>query len=257
MIKKISFILSLLISVSIFSQNVNLDKYKYVVVADKFDYLKKVDQYQTSSLTKFLLKKKGFTVFLSNETLPQEIASNRCVALFAAVKDKSSMLTTKSVIELKDCFGKTLYSSEIGRSKYKDYKKAYQDAIRSAFESMEDLEYSYNPNLVTEKKIETKVVIPVKTAPKVIITPEVNVDANKVKNKVSETLSVLYAQPKNNGFQLVNLKPEVVFVILKTNVKDVFIIKDKNGSLSKNGEHWIAEFYENGKLVKKEYQIKF
>jgi hypothetical protein len=70
-------------------------------------------------------------------------------------------------------------------------------------------------------------------------------------------VDVLYAQTKNNGFQLVNTALEVVFLILKTNVKNVFIIHDKNGILYKCGENWIAEFYENNQLITKEYQIKF
>lgn len=257
MIKKISFFLTLFISTTIFSQNINLDQYQYVVVADKFDFLKKVDQYQTSSLTKFLLKKKGFKVFLSNETLPEEIVTNRCLSLFASVRDESNMLTVKSIIEIKDCYGKVIYASEIGRSKHKDYKKAYQEAIRDAYISMEGFEFNYKPNLIVEEKLESKIVAPVKTLPKAIITPTIKEDVHKVENKVSEVFSILYAQPKNNGFQLVNLKPEVVFIILKTNVKDVFVIKGKNGILYKKGENWVAEYYENNQLVKKEYQVKF
>jgi hypothetical protein len=68
---------------------------------------------------------------------------------------------------------------------------------------------------------------------------------------------VLYAQPKENGFQLVNAKPEVVFIILKTNSKDRFIIKNKNGSFAKTNNIWVAEFYEGGKLQVQKYQVKF
>ena len=69
--------------------------------------------------------------------------------------------------------------------------------------------------------------------------------------------STLYAQPKENGFQLTNLKPQVVFVILNTGAKDIYVIKDKNGLLYKKGENWIAEFYEGGEIVVKKYSIKF
>ena len=68
---------------------------------------------------------------------------------------------------------------------------------------------------------------------------------------------MLYAQAKSNGFQLVNTTPEVVFIILKTNIKDVFVIKGKNGIIYKNGNIWVAEYYENTKLVVKQYHIKF
>lgn len=257
MIKNISFFFFLLVNVSLFSQEINLEKYQYIVVADKFDFLKKADQYQTSSLTKFLLKKKGFKVFLSNEKLPKEVVNNRCSVLFAAVNDLSSMFKTKIVIEIKDCYNKVLYTSEEGGSKLKEYKKAYHEAIRNAFETMEDFEYSYNSNLIDVKKEDVKVVIPAKNSPKVIVTQEITSDANAIENKVVEASNLLYAQPKNNGFQLVNLKPEVVFIIFKTNVKDVFVIKDKNGILYKNGNYWIAEYYENDALIAKKFEVKF
>ena len=257
MIKKIVFFLAILVSVNLFGQKINLDKYQYIVVADKFDYLKKADQHQTSSLTKFLLKKKGYKVFLSNETLPEEIVSNRCLSLFASVKDESSMLSVKSVIEIKDCYGKVVYTSGVGRSKYKAYKKAYQEAIREAYNTMEDFECSYNPNLLVQEKVEDKIVVPVKKVPIVVVTPVIKNVIPKVEHKAPEGLPVLYAQPINNGFQLVNLKPEVIFIILKTNVKDVFVVKDKNGVLYKKGVNWVAEFYENNQLEQKEYKVKF
>jgi hypothetical protein len=102
MIKK-SLIILLLVSSSLYSQKINLDSYEYIIVSDKFDFLKDSDKYQTSSLTKFLLEKKNFKVFLSNENLPSNLNNNKCTALYAEVKDYSSMFTTKNKIEIKDC----------------------------------------------------------------------------------------------------------------------------------------------------------
>jgi hypothetical protein len=264
MIKKILFFLVLLISTSGFSQEINFDKYQYIVVADKFDFVSETDQYQTSSLTKFLLEKKGFKVFLNSDKLPKDLQVNRCIALFAAIKDDSSMFTIKNTIEIKDCYGEILFSSKEGKSKEKDYKKGYQEAIRNAYETMTDFNYSYNPALVDvkkDKKNELFIADIDSTArtktQKVVMTPDVEIETIKEKIIVSKTVDVLYAQIKNNGFQLVNTAPEVVFLILKTNVKNVFIIHDKNGILYKLGEKWVAEFYEKNQLVTREYQIKF
>lgn len=254
MIKKISLFLALLMSISLFSQKTTLDKYQYIIVSDKFDYLKKVDEYQTSSLTKFLLKKKGFKVFLSNEKLPKELIENRCLSLFAAVKDESSMFSTKSSIEIKDCYNKILYTSETGKSKFKEYKKAYQEAIRRAFDSMEDFEYSYNSNSIIEQKEDLNLV---KVIPKVVVIPEVIKQTEKKEGFATKSVTILHAQSIINGFQLVNTKPEVVFSILKTNVKDVYIIKNKNGVFYKIGEKWVAEYYKENILIQEEYQIKF
>lgn len=267
MIKKTIFLLILLVSNSLQSQNTNLDEYQYIIVADKFDFLKEVDQYQTSSLTKFLLEKKGFKVFLSNEKLPEDLMQNRCLSLFASVKDESGIFSIKNVIEIKDCFDRVVYTSEVGKSKIKDYKSGYQDAIRNAYESMEDFEYSYNPDFASKikedakqeiiaKNISDEVVTNVMVVPKVlnseIKTPTKNIETTKGKN-----LPILYAQAIENGFQLVNTKPEVVFTLLKTNLKDTYLIKDKNGSFYKKDTIWIAEYYLDNKLVKEEYQVKF
>lgn len=262
MIKKIAFLFVLFMSSSIFSQQVNFDKYQYIIVPDKFDFVKKTDQYKTSSITQFLLKKKGFKVLLSNEQLPEELNNNRCLALFANVKDESSMFTIKSIIEIKDCSGKILYASEVGKSKEKEYKKGYLESIRKAYETMTDFEYSYNSSLVDVKKEEKKEVViadkMITKTPVVAVTPDVKIEDIKEKTIVSSTVDVLYAQTTDNGFQLVNTTPEVVFLILKTNVENVFIIKDKNGILYKLADdNWVAEFYENNVLVTKAYQIKF
>ncbi|MDG1698366.1 MAG: hypothetical protein P8H93_05530, partial [Polaribacter sp.] len=120
--KKKLFSLLFFLALFAHSQNDKINNYQYIIVADKFDYLKTSDQYQTSSLTKFLLMKKGFNVFLSTENLPKALLQNRCLALTASVSDDSGIFTVKNRIELKDCFGTLLYSSKFGKSKEKEYK---------------------------------------------------------------------------------------------------------------------------------------
>ena len=267
MLKKISFFIVLFMSTSLFSQQSKLDTYQYIIVSDKFDFVRSTDQYQTSSLTKFLLKKKGFKVFLSNEKFPKDLQNDRCIALVATIKDDPGMFTTMSTIQIKDCDGKIIYASKAGESKVKEYKKAYQEAIRNAFASMTDFKYSYNPSSVVtkdEKKeeiltnsIPDKLVVPVKIVPEVVVLPEIKKEVEKIEIPVSNTIDVLSAQSKNNELHLMNTKLEVVFVILKTNRVDVFVIKDKNGIFYKSGENWVSEYYENNQLIQKEFQVKF
>lgn len=267
MIKKTVFFLTLLMSISMYCQKNSSNKYQYILVPVKFDFLKDTDKYQTSSLTKFLFKKKGFKVFLSNEKLPTVLNNDRCLALFASVVDESSVLTIRTSIEIKDCFGKVIYKSKKGKSKVKDYKKGYQEAIRNAFDSMDDFEYNYDSSLLVNSQMEEEpytdnrrediAEIVVKPISNVLLTPELKENAVKQENISSIGLPVLYAQAIENGFQLVNKKPEVVFLILRTSIKDVFMIKNKKGNFYKNGNNWLAEYYEGDRLVKKEYQVKF
>ena len=232
-------------------QELNLGNYKYIIVADKFHFVKEVDGFQTSSLTKFLLEKKGFQVFLSNENFPDELTKDKCNnALFADVKDESDFLTTKSIIVLNNCKGNTIYTSKVGKSKLKDYKKAYQASIRNAFDSMTDFIYSYKPS---EKSLITPEITIID---KIVVTPDPVTQKKEVVKEILPSEN-LYAQPIPNGFQLVNTTPEVVYVLLKTGVKDVFLLKDKTGIVYKSAEKWFVEFYQNEMLVTKELKVKF
>lgn len=264
--KNIILVLFLIMSnIFVFGQEKKVNNYKFIVVPDRFDFLKQKDEYKTSSLTKFLLKKNGFTVVLNSEQYPKDLRDNPCSGLKAVVLDKSSMFKVKVIIELRDCSNKILYTSDEGVSKLKEFKKGFQEAIRNAHASMNDIAYdpflietigkdkkeivTVNPVLVEEvKEVKLEVELPVIN----------NIEAAQISPINNIALSTtLYAQPVEKGFQLINLKPQVVFVILNTSVKGVFLIKDKNGLLYKKGENWIAEFYDNGKLIEKKYQVKF
>ncbi|MDE1206071.1 hypothetical protein [Tenacibaculum larymnensis] len=247
--KKI-LLIALFITTASFAQK-SINNYKYVIVPSKFDFVKGKDKYQTSSLTKFLFNKYGFTAFLEDEKLPEETVNNRCLVLTGLVTDDSSMFTTKSIVELRDCYNKVVFTSKEGRSKEKDYKKAYHEAIRNAFKSIQVLKYKYVP-------LQEDVVTKGKEVPAVTVVPTVvESKVPEVVEKSGNTKERLFAQPVANGFQLVNMKPEVVFQVLKTNVKDVFVIKEKNGILYKNGNSWFAEYYNKGDKIEKQYQIKF
>ena len=235
----------------VFGQEKKVNNYKFIVVPDQFDFFKQKDEYKTSSLTKFLFKKNGFTVVLNSEQYPKDLRDNPCSGLKALVLDKSSMFKIKVILELRDCNGKLLYTSEEGVSRLKEFKKGFQEAIRNAHASMNDV--FYKPFLLEtiskdKKEIKLEVELPVIN----------NIEAAQVSPINNLAIpTTLYAQPKENGFQLINSTPTVVFVILKTKVKDVFILKDKNGMLYKKEGVWIAEFYKNSVLIEKKYQIKF
>ena len=231
----------LFLTVSIYAQVEKLNNYKYAIVDNKFNFLKKTDQYQTSSLTKFLIAKSGIPTFLQGEEIPLEFISERCKGLFVSVTDKSSLLKTKSRIEFKDCYGASIFNTEYGQSSEKEFKKSHPKAIRNAYKSIADYVYKFNQQEVSKEPI----------------SKEENLLEEKEVQKTAKTLEILYAQPKENGFQLVNEKPEVVFFLLQTEKKGVFIIKDKNGVFYKKDKYWVAETNENGNSVIKKYNVKF
>ena len=270
LIKMKNIILVLFLTISnlfVFGQEKNVNNYKFIVVPDQFDFLKQKDEYKTSSLTKFLLKKNGFTVVSNSEQYPKELRDNPCSGLNALVVDKSSMFKVKVVIELRDCSNRLLYTSEAGVSRLKEFKKGFQEAIRKAHASMNAVVYEpFLLETISKDKTEIVIINPVLVEEE----KDVKIDTGLAEiNNLEEAAQVspnndialanntLYAQPKENGFQLINAKPQVVFVILNTGVKDIYVIKDKNGLLYKKGENWIAEFYDGGEIVVKKYSIKF
>jgi len=130
---------------SLFAQDsISLNSYKYIIVPNQYEFQKSADQYEINSLTKFLFEKYGFNTMFSGESFPEDLAKNPCLALKANLIDQGSMLSTKINLELVDCRNAVVYTSEEGRSKIKDFKKGYHDAIRKAFDSIPTFDYKYD-----------------------------------------------------------------------------------------------------------------
>ena len=117
------------------AQEEKLSAFDYVVVPERFDFQYEQDQYQFNSLLKFLFNKHGFHAYFPSE-LPDV---SRCDGLYADIEEISGFVWTELNIRLVDCDGILFYQTKTGRSKLKDYAKAYSEAVRMAFESIEIL----------------------------------------------------------------------------------------------------------------------
>ncbi|MES2574625.1 MAG: hypothetical protein V4572_06765 [Bacteroidota bacterium] len=243
---KIKFLIVILLTSFIsFSQSVN--DYKAVIVPLKFDFAKGENPYRMSTITKANLNKAGFVAFYENEQLPDDYR-DRCEVLYSNVKKESGFLITKLFIEFKDCYGKVIYTSEIGKSSRKEYDLAYAESINLAFMSVKNLHYKYNGKTGSPHvKVEPAIVAPV--AATVVSVPVADVgDPN-----------LLYAQATENGFQLIDKTPKVVMKLLKTSRTDSFIaIKDGvQGTLNAKDNQWFFEYYKEDKLVSEKVAVKF
>ena len=123
----------------------DLNNYKYVIVPKHFDFQKAPDSYKINSLTKFLVAKKGFQTIFEDEVYPNELISNQCLALKINLLKESNFMRTKIKIVFTNCQNKTVYESGVGVSKLKEYNKLYPQAIRRAFQTFDDFQYSYTP----------------------------------------------------------------------------------------------------------------
>lgn len=290
--KKLSLIILLIFSIQInaFAQN-NINNYKYVIVPTSYSFLNEEDKYQLNSLTKFLFNKYGYTAFLTNEELPQDLNKNRCLALYADVVNDKGLFKTKLRIDLKDCGGIIVMSSKVGETREKEFDKAFNLALRDAFETFQFADYKYEPtndsvslpsklevddnavekekeierlqeelkSLKEEKKMESqKVEAPMPT----VKEPEVEVketetEAEEAKIEVKEATDLLYAQPIDNGFQVVDTTPKIVMILLKTPQSNVFIVKDQDAIVYKEEEKWFLSKNDGNKVSIQALNIKF
>lgn len=219
--KTFSISLFLIFSFSVLFAQKNINSYKYILVPKQFEFQKSADQYQLNSLTKFLFEKSGFTVLFSDENLPADLASNSCLGLKAKINNDSGMFSTKMNVVLTDCTNQVVYSTIEGKSKEKDYKTAYHEALRMAFADIENLKYAYdgsingNEKINVENKVEiekltVKEIIPavevkeVTEAPKVKETPPMSIakkiDKKEAKEEKPETVKT-YVVPVVNSIE--------------------------------------------------------
>ncbi|GGF07602.1 hypothetical protein [Flavobacterium limi] len=246
---KIKFLLLILFTSLIgFSQSVN--DFKAVIVPIKFDFAKGINPYRLSTMTKANFAKAGFNAYYENDQLPAELM-NRCDLLYADVKRDNAFLVTKLFVELKDCYGKVVYTSEIGRSKEKEYETAYRESLDLAFTSIYKLQYKYNGKTGAASAILPTAVVTTSTVP-------VTTNAAAPEADISDP-NLLYAQPTETGFQLIDKTPKVVMKLMKTSRPDSFIaIKDGvQGTLNAKDNQWFFEYYKDDKLVSEKVSVKF
>lgn len=254
--KKYLLLFGLFVSISCFSQAVN--DYKYVIVPTKFTGFKENDKYRLNTTTKMLLEKYGFKTFLSTDNIPMEIGDN-CQRLYADLVQDKDFFTTKVKIVLKDCREDVVYETDFGKSREKDYSKAYNEALRQTAASFDRLNYKYNGkndsiNVATPAQaIDNTTATATVTEPK---EPQVK-PYNEVLTKPADVF--YFAQQTPNGFQVVDNEPKVIMRLFNTTQKNVFIALKGNINgvvITKNGE-WFFEHYDNGKFVSELLKLKF
>lgn len=277
--KKYSILLLLIVTATSFAQE-QLNNYKYIIVPKQFDTFKEENQYQTSTLVKYVLENQGFNVFYDDD-LPSELNANRCLGLLVVLVNNSNMFTTKTAIAFKDCHTKIVYTTAEGTSKIKEYKGSYNEAIKDALSSLNTMNYQYTEQ--ASKPVVVSFQNDVKNiAPKVQNAgSEANSSSGALKNQEAENSASIaeqivkvvplenegisevdyYAQPIENGYQLVDSSPKIVMKMLATSKSNIFLAEEINGysGIIYAGEKgaWFFEYYEDTTLLVKPLRIKF
>jgi hypothetical protein len=263
-----------------------LNAYKYVVVPKKFEAFKKVEnQFQTSTLIKYLFAEEGFNV-VYEDNLPDELANQQCLGVYVDLDKNSKLLSTRLTILMKDCSGVTVFRGLEGISREKEYKKAYHEAIRNSFVSIAGLDYRYEPkdtqadeavtvNFSNDiKTVDNSSGKEVATSAAVlqVATKEERIYEDKrpvpseyaIESKTDSIAAVAaipsyVAQTTENGYELVDSDSKLWLNLYATSSPDVYLARNEkeNGMVYKRDSKWFFEYYEESELKVQELDISF
>ena len=141
---------------------------------------------------------------------------------------------------------KTIFETEYGTSREKDFKVAYNQALREAAKDFDKLNYKFTGKAYS---------VPEK--PVVVDDKQPVEEPNALSSENPEIF--YFAQPIANGYQIVNNEPRVIMRLLNTSQKNVFIgvRGDTRGVVIIKDGKWLFEYYEEGKLVSEPVKLKF
>jgi len=226
-------------SQTLLTAQTNLDQYKYVSVPNRFDFMKSSDQFQISSLAKFLLTKNKFTVLEDLEKYPADLAANQCLLLNLNVEQIKGFLKTKLEVQFLNCKNQVVFKSDIGMSREKDFKAAYHQALRAAFSSVSEANYKFNETFDTVSTNEKP--ISVKPA---VSTPMQATDLSS-----SKLTSEILMTQTSYGFDIKDADGIVVYSLHQTMSDGIYIIDKLPGIVYKRGNRFVREYISNQKII--------
>lgn len=254
-----------------------LDSYKYFVVPKRFNAFKDINQFQSSTLVKFLLTKYEFDP-VYDDAIPVELFLNKCLGLTSQVEDNSTYLQTVVAIVFYDCRGQEVFRTQEGKSKNKVFKEAYSEAIQEALQTMALISHNYQGSEETtvEEPVVAQAPDPVETIPEpetvvapaepavvaVIVEeasePTVKEETESEASEATKPEITYWEQTAStNGYILTHPEKEVTWVIMKTSSADVFmaISTTKQGVAFKEKKGWRLEYYLGDQLVVEQIQV--
>ncbi|MFM7018683.1 hypothetical protein [Flavobacterium sp.] len=244
-------IVALLICTFGFAQNLN--EYKYAMVPSKFSFLKEENAHNLNVLTKLYFQKYDFETYFNNEEAPEEFVVSNCNKIYVYLLENSNMFITKLTIVVKDCKGTILATSEVGSSREKEYRVAYNEALRMAFENFPILKsHHYQPSQKSLGIVGEPAKPVVKSDKEEEIQKESILQKELVQNQMFE--KKYKAMATENGYNLIAVSSDYkIFQLFKTSAKEVFIVNRDavSGVLLKRNESWYFEYYE-GNVFKSE-----
>ena len=201
------------------------------------------------------MEKYGFVTYFDSDVLPSEVAENNCNKVYVDVKSNGNLFVTKLTVVLKDCKNVVLFSSSEGKSREKELQVAYNQSMREAFSSFDNLEYKYNgmQNVKKEEVSNYKMI----TKDSTLKLQENGIII--VENDL-EFQNLLVAEIIKLGYLLIDpATSAIVLKLYKTSNENVFIANSNsiNGVVIKKGQEIFFEYYENKQLISRKLNVNF
>ncbi|WP_222984910.1 hypothetical protein [Flagellimonas meishanensis] len=276
--------------------NGQLNSYKYIIVPKKFEAFNSENLHMTSTMVKHYFTQYGFNA-IYDDAIQVDLVEEPCLALTAELLDFSTLFSTKTFIVLTDCNGKEIFRTIEGRSKEKEYRDAYKEALEESFISFAGMDYRYTPKEKKETKSKNDETITISFKddiksvgnapnPKVVeqkATPKEQfykskepIGSNMVKAEPVEEINEeqapvlslskdfrlgdqMVAQSVENGYHLMDNASNVILKLQETSMQDIFLTdyKGNNAVVFKKDDKWMLEYAENGEKRLEELNIKF
>lgn len=205
-------------------------KKPYIIVPKQFSFQKYENQHHVNGLVKHLFEGAGYETYWADD-IPLEVAQKPCESLKVDVKDVSNIFTTKLFLNLLDCRGTVAFESPKAESKEKVFSKSFAEALRIAFEKIQ------------EKILETE-----------IIETLVEITENHL-----QITNELYFSTSGENIIVVNKQKETVFRLQKTSIPNVYNAVRSDGQqglfFNKEKNEYHFEYRLNNHQIIEKYKV--
>lgn len=218
-----------------FYLTLNAQEKPILLIERKYDFQKEENEYNVNNMLKGILIN-DFQILFDDESLPVQVANNRCLAYKLNLVDKSNMFLTKISFDIKDCQNNLIYTSAEIKSREKDIQKAYIEVMTM---------------LSSETKKFKVYLIQNKIKP-------INETTSSDKNIVLSENSAIEKIDNKEGFVLLDSDKKFMLQAKKTSNPTLFIAEkiEKKGVLYYLNNQWLFEYYENNQLKSEIITIK-
>lgn len=210
---------------------INAQQNKILVVENNLGKFQTYDKYNLNSYTKLFLEEEGYTVYHEKD-LPIQISNNRCSANYVNYIEDSGLFTTGLKIIVKDCSGKIILESELGKSREKNYSTAYREAFLNSIKSFKQKKHLLINNQVSN------------------VNPATKLDTTL------PTTNELVFEFKNDGYEgeIKDQTNKVLYKITKTSIDNVYKASNPyvDGIIYTKEGKWYFEFIKNGEKIVEE-----